>query len=180
MAIENNVRRALIERKVTFGTWIQINNPAVSEILANAGYDWIAVDCEHTDIDITGFANIIRGMYGRGAVPFIRVRENDTLAIHPSYNIRKSLDIDIRMLTIYSNPVVARIGQNFRNSRVVNLNPCAKSDFSFEQGTSDIIFNSHFYSSSKKLFCVVLDTFLQYRQDMTGNFSAKDFSAEWR
>jgi len=81
MAIENNVRRALVERKVTFGTWIQINNPAVSEILSNAGYEWIAVDCEHTDIDIKGFSNIIRGMYGRGAVPFIRVRENDTLAI---------------------------------------------------------------------------------------------------
>jgi 2-keto-3-deoxy-L-rhamnonate aldolase RhmA len=85
--IENTVRKALIERKLTIGSWIQIGHPVVAEILANAGFDWIAADCEHTDIDIKGFAEIARGMHGRGAVPMIRVRENDTLAI------RQALDL---------------------------------------------------------------------------------------
>jgi len=80
--VGNTVRKALIERKLTIGSWIQIGPPAVAEILANAGFDWIAADCEHTDIDIKGFTAI-----GRGAVPMIRVRENDTLAI------RQALDL---------------------------------------------------------------------------------------
>jgi 2-keto-3-deoxy-L-rhamnonate aldolase RhmA len=79
--VKNPVRKALIERKLTIGTWIQIGHPAVAEILANAGFDWIAADCEHTDIDIKGFAEVARGMHGRGAAPMVRVRENDTLAI---------------------------------------------------------------------------------------------------
>ncbi len=59
----------------------------MSEILAKAGYEWIVADCEHSDIDVELFANLARGMYGRGAIPLARVRENDTLAI------RQMLDI---------------------------------------------------------------------------------------
>lgn len=82
MSAMNPVRQALLARDVTFGTWLQLGpDPALAEILANAGYDWLAVDCEHSDIDIEGFTNLARGMGGRNAVPLARVRENDTLAI---------------------------------------------------------------------------------------------------
>ena len=82
MNITNPVRKALLERTPTFGSWIQIGPyPALAEILANAGYDWLGVDCEHSDIDIEGFTALARGMYGRGALPLARVWENDTLAI---------------------------------------------------------------------------------------------------
>ena len=77
----NRVRQALLNREVTIGTWIQINHPAVAEVLGNCDYDWIAADCEHTDITIEGFSQITRGLYGRGPEPFARVRENDVLAI---------------------------------------------------------------------------------------------------
>ena len=77
----NPVRAALLERRLTLGTWIQISHPAVAEVLANAGFDWIAADMEHTDIDNAGFAALARAMHGRGAAPLARVRENDTLAI---------------------------------------------------------------------------------------------------
>ena len=77
----NPIRRALLERRVTLGTWIQIGHPAVAEVLADAGFDWIAADMEHTDIDNAAFANLARSMHGRGVAPLARVGENDTLAI---------------------------------------------------------------------------------------------------
>ncbi|MCD4669193.1 MAG: 2,4-dihydroxyhept-2-ene-1,7-dioic acid aldolase [Actinomycetia bacterium] len=80
-ATGNLVKKALLERKVTIGTWMQIGHPAIAEVFANAGADWIAVDCEHSDIGIEVFTNIARGMYGRGSVPIVRVRENNTLAV---------------------------------------------------------------------------------------------------
>lgn len=70
-----------MEHKVTLGTWIQLGHPGIAEVLANTGFDWIAADCEHTDIGIQGYTNILRGMYGRGPVPLVRVRENSTMAI---------------------------------------------------------------------------------------------------
>ncbi len=82
MSITNSVRQALLNREPIFGSWLQIGPyPALAEILANAGYDWLGVDCEHSDIDVEGFTALARGMFGRGAVPLARVRENDTLAI---------------------------------------------------------------------------------------------------
>jgi len=77
----NPTRRALLERRLTLGTWIQIGHPAVAEVLAGAGFDWIGADMEHTDIDNAAFAALARGMHGRGVTLLARVRENDTLAI---------------------------------------------------------------------------------------------------
>ncbi len=79
--VSNPVRKALLERRPTFGTWIQIGHAAVAEILANAGYDWIAADCEHKDIDVGGFVLLARGLHGRGTAAMVRARENDTLFI---------------------------------------------------------------------------------------------------
>jgi 2-keto-3-deoxy-L-rhamnonate aldolase RhmA len=87
---QNPIRKALIEKKITIGSWVQIANATSVEILANTGYDWIAFDCEHTDIDISELSNLMRGLFGRGSVPLVRVRENDTLAI------RQVLDIGAR------------------------------------------------------------------------------------
>jgi 2-keto-3-deoxy-L-rhamnonate aldolase RhmA len=81
ITIHNPVKKALLHREVTLGTWMQFGHPGIAEVFANAGFDWIAVDCEHTDIGIEGFAAIARGIYGRGPVPLVRVRENDTLVI---------------------------------------------------------------------------------------------------
>jgi 2-keto-3-deoxy-L-rhamnonate aldolase RhmA len=80
-------RKALLERQVTLGTWLQINNATAAEVLANTGYDWISIDIEHTDIDIVSLTNLLRGMYGRGVAPIARVTTNDTI------EIRRALDV---------------------------------------------------------------------------------------
>ena len=64
--MSGSFRKALLERQVTLGTWLQINNATAAEVLANTGYDWISIDIEHTDIDIVSLTNLLRGMYGRG------------------------------------------------------------------------------------------------------------------
>lgn len=77
----NEVRKKLIDGGISFGTWMQIGHPAVAEILAECGYEWIAADCEHSEITIEGVTSLARAMYGRNSLPMVRVKENDTLAI---------------------------------------------------------------------------------------------------
>ena len=81
MESSNPVKAKLNGGEVSFGSWIQLGHAGIAEILANANFDWIGVDCEHSDIDIKGFTDLARGMYGRSTCPIARVRENDTLAI---------------------------------------------------------------------------------------------------
>ena len=80
-------RKALLQRQITFGTWLQINSPTAAEVLANAGYEWIVIDIEHTDIDIVSLTALLRGMYGRGVAPVARVSTNDVI------EIRRALDV---------------------------------------------------------------------------------------
>ncbi|MBN8218456.1 MAG: 2,4-dihydroxyhept-2-ene-1,7-dioic acid aldolase [Spirochaetes bacterium] len=86
----NPIRKAFLDRRMTLGAWIQVGHPASAEILSRAGYPWIAVDLEHTDITLETAANCFRAMEAGGSIPFARVRENDTLAI------RLALDIGAR------------------------------------------------------------------------------------
>lgn len=85
--IDNAFRSALLRRDVTLGTWLQINSATAAEVLSNSGYDWIAIDIEHTDIDVLSLTQLLRGMYGRGVAPIARVSRNDVL------EIRRALDV---------------------------------------------------------------------------------------
>lgn len=125
--MENPVKKALIEGTLTIGTWIQIAHPAVAEILANAGFDWIAVDCEHTDIGPAGFANLARGMHGRVAVPLARVRENDTLAI------RQMLDMGAMGVIV---PLVNTAAEAARAVRAAKYPPQGVRGFAFHRGNN--------------------------------------------
>jgi 2-keto-3-deoxy-L-rhamnonate aldolase RhmA len=77
----NPIKDSLARGEVCLGTMMQFGHPGIAEVLANAGYSWIAVDLEHSDIGTVDFTQVCRGMYGRGALPLARVRENDPLAI---------------------------------------------------------------------------------------------------
>ena len=75
------LKKLLRERRVTIGTWIQAPHPAIVEVLANAGYDWIALECEHSENDVRDFAVMARAAAATEAAPMVRVRENDPLVI---------------------------------------------------------------------------------------------------
>lgn len=123
----NKVRQALLDRKLTLGTWIQVNHPVIAEIMGNCGYDWIATDCEHTDIDVAGFADIARGLYGRGPEPFVRVRENDVLAI------RQVLDAGARGIIV---PLVGSAEEAKRAVAAAKFPPEGIRGFSFCRGNN--------------------------------------------
>jgi 2-keto-3-deoxy-L-rhamnonate aldolase RhmA len=80
-------RQRLLQREYLIGTWLQINNATAAEVLANSGHEWIAIDIEHTDIDITSLTDLLRGMYGKGVAPIARVATNGVM------DIRRALDV---------------------------------------------------------------------------------------
>ena len=92
--MKNKLRRALLERQVTLGSWIQIGHPACAEVLARAGFDWVCVDLEHGAIDLERTADIFRGLGGFDCVPVARLPLNDPIWIH------RTLDAGARGLII--------------------------------------------------------------------------------
>lgn len=82
-----SLRRALQARQLTVGSWIQLASPAAAEILANVGYEWLGLDCEHTSADASTVENVCRAVHGRGPALMVRVAHCDTI------EIRQALDM---------------------------------------------------------------------------------------
>jgi 2-keto-3-deoxy-L-rhamnonate aldolase RhmA len=123
----NPVRLALLERRVTIGTWIQIGHPAVAEVLAGAGYDWLCADSEHTDIGPAEFAALARACHGRGPVPLVRVHVNDTLAI------RQMLDLGAMGVIV---PLVNTAAEAQAAVRAAKYPPQGVRGFAFHRGNN--------------------------------------------
>lgn len=82
-----DIRRALRARELTVGSWLQLSSPSAAEILANVGFDWLGLDCEHTSANAATVENICRSVYGRGPALMVRVQHCDTM------EIRQALDV---------------------------------------------------------------------------------------
>ena len=58
------------------GTWVTLNHPSIAEIMADAGFDWICVDMEHSVTDYAEAQLLIMAIQGKGVKAFVRVGEN--------------------------------------------------------------------------------------------------------
>ena len=67
--------------KASIGSWITINNSSIAEIMADAGFDWLCVDMEHSVIDYAEAQQIILAIQSKGLKAFVRVGENNTRII---------------------------------------------------------------------------------------------------
>jgi 2-dehydro-3-deoxyglucarate aldolase len=76
-----NLKTKLKERQTTIGSWITLAHPAIAEIMAKAGFDWLAVDLEHSVITIREAEELIRVIDLCGVVPLVRLSANDPVQI---------------------------------------------------------------------------------------------------
>jgi 2-dehydro-3-deoxyglucarate aldolase len=71
----------LKQGRLTLGSWITMGHPAVAEIMAGAGFDWLTVDMEHSAIGIAEAQHLIQVIELCGVAPLVRVGHNDPLLI---------------------------------------------------------------------------------------------------
>lgn len=76
-----NLKHQLSQRKVTIGSWITLGHPCIAEIMVKAGFDWLAVDMEHSAITLDLGQQLIQVIELSGAVPLVRVEENNPVII---------------------------------------------------------------------------------------------------
>ena len=67
--------------KLSIGTWQSLPNESIAEIFANAGYDWIVIDLEHSCININQAEQLIRVIDLAGSKPFVRLSGHDVSQI---------------------------------------------------------------------------------------------------
>jgi 2-keto-3-deoxy-L-rhamnonate aldolase RhmA len=91
---KQNPGRRKLQRRISFGSWLQIGHPAAAELMASLGFDWLVVDLEHAPIDIPQCLPLVQAIKGQAVVPMARLPYNDRIWI------RRALDTGFMGLII--------------------------------------------------------------------------------
>jgi len=72
------IRKKLSNGNNSIGTWQQIPNASISEILGQSGYDWVSVDIEHGSISIDQLPDLFRAIELGGTLPLARIASSNS------------------------------------------------------------------------------------------------------
>lgn len=75
--MKTGLKEKLKNKQVTVGSWISIGHPAIAEIMAGAGFDWLTIDMEHSAITLPQAQELIRVIDLCECAPLVRVGENN-------------------------------------------------------------------------------------------------------
>jgi 2-dehydro-3-deoxyglucarate aldolase len=67
--------------KISIGSWITLGHFSIAEIMADAGFDWLCVDMEHSVINYFQAEQLIGMIEAKGCTSYVRVGSNDPLLI---------------------------------------------------------------------------------------------------
>jgi len=82
-----SLRKRLKDGTPFIGSWLQGGSLASAEILAQAGFSWLGLDCEHTSADIKDVEAVSRALGASQTPLLVRVSQADSL------EIRQCLDV---------------------------------------------------------------------------------------
>ena len=68
-------------QQTTVGSWLQLADPSLTEMMAGAGFDWLCIDLEHTATTIAQAADMIRIGDLAGTPMFARLSGHDASQI---------------------------------------------------------------------------------------------------
>jgi 2-dehydro-3-deoxyglucarate aldolase len=80
------IRQRLQNGGYSVGSWMQIPNSSVAEMLGRAGYDWVAIDMEHGSIAVNQLPNLFRALELGNTLPLVR------LAVGSPKDCKQALD----------------------------------------------------------------------------------------
>ncbi len=69
----SRIRSSLSNGGSSIGSWMQIPNASIAEIMGQAGYDWVAVDMEHGAISVHQLPDLFRELELGNTLPLVRL-----------------------------------------------------------------------------------------------------------
>ena len=78
---DKTLKSKLQNRVVTIGSWITIGHQAIIDILAEAEFDWLTIDMEHTSIDLNELQILVGFIQSHNIAALVRVSKNEEVII---------------------------------------------------------------------------------------------------
>lgn len=75
-----NIRNKIKNNQVSIGSWMQISNPTIAEIMGNSFFEWIAIDQEHGHFSNHQLPDIFRALELTNTLPLVRLRDSSMVS----------------------------------------------------------------------------------------------------
>lgn len=79
--LKNRVKEAITQGKLAIGTYVNLADPAIVELIGIAGFDAAFIDMEHTAFDLSVVQEMIRACDGAGICSLVRVPDSNPKTI---------------------------------------------------------------------------------------------------
>ena len=79
--LAGGLRRKLAAGETVLGSWLTFAEPAVAEIMARAGFDWLTIDMEHSALTLSQAQELIRVIDLCGVPALVRLPGHDPALI---------------------------------------------------------------------------------------------------
>lgn len=73
----NTFKQALARQQRTIGLWVTFAHQPIAEVLADAGFDWLLFDMEHSPTDLHDVGQQLLAVRGRPVAPIVRIPIHD-------------------------------------------------------------------------------------------------------
>ncbi len=80
------LKSKLVQGELTIGSWVTLGHPAIAEIMAAAGFDWLVLDMEHSVLELSEVQTLIQVLDGQQCPAIVRLTSN-----HPD-QIKRVMD----------------------------------------------------------------------------------------
>ena len=77
MSLKNKLKR----NQLSIGSWIMMKDLVGIDVMSLAGFEWLAVDIEHTSIDLKQVEDLIRAIQANNIKALVRVSKNEEVII---------------------------------------------------------------------------------------------------
>jgi len=78
---KNWVREKLRAGEPALGAFLGLGSPNAAELMAHAGYDWLAIEAEHSPLDLAQVEHMLMALNGTDTIPIVRVPSAEPLFI---------------------------------------------------------------------------------------------------
>jgi len=68
-------------QKISVGSWLQIPDPNISEIMSRSNFEWLVVDLEHGSFSKNDMINVFRAISLGNSLPFARIKNDSKVEI---------------------------------------------------------------------------------------------------
>ncbi len=120
MSFVNPFKQALLKRQRLVGGWFMSASPVIAELMANAGYDFLVLDIEHTTASVHDLHPLLQATAERGLPTVVRMPSHDATAI--------KFALDLGALSLYF-PMVNTVEQATRLARACRYPPFGERGF---------------------------------------------------